>query len=288
MTNEIVLYRPNEQFQLEVQVMDDTVWLTQQQMAQLFGVAENNITYHIRGIYKAQELESAATTQKIRVVRQEGNRAVTRSIDFYNLDMIISVGYRVNSANATQFRKWATRILKEYMLRGYAVNQRLLAVEERMDRKFSAIESELREQKEKIDFFVRTELPPAEQIFYNGQFFAARALLEKIIKTAKTRVIVIDAYVDAATFEMLDVRTKGVKADIYSGKDLSNMQKLHNTSSGLEPIDVHIWKEASHDRWLIIDETVYHCGHSLKDMGQKLSAIAQLGVDADDILKKIR
>ncbi|MBQ2541571.1 MAG: DNA-binding protein, partial [Paludibacteraceae bacterium] len=111
---------------------------------------------------------------------------------------------------------------------------------------------------------------------------------EKIIKTAKTRVIVIDAYVDAATFEMLDVRTKGVKADIYSGKDLSNMQKLHNTSSSLEPIDTHIWKEASHDRWLIIDETVYHCGHSLKDMGQKLSAIAQLGVDADDILKKIR
>jgi len=129
---------------------------------------------------------------------------------------------------------------------------------------------------------------PKEAIFYNGQFFAARALLEQIIKTAKIRVIVIDAYVDAATFEMLDVRAKGVKADIYSGKNLSNMQKLHNTSSGLEPIDTHIWKEASHDRWLIIDDTVYHCGHSLKDMGQKLCAIAQLDVDADHILKKIR
>lgn len=288
MANEIVLYKPNEQFQLEVQVMDETVWLTQQQMAQLFGVAENNITYHIRSIYKTQELEPTATTQKIRVVRQEGNRTVARSIDFYNLDMIISVGYRVNSANATQFRKWATRILKEYMLRGYAVNQRILAVEERIDRRLQEHTEQIHELQDKVDFFVRTNMPPAEQIFYNGQFFAARALLEKIIKTAKTRVIVIDAYVDAATFEMLDVRAKGVKADIYSGKNLNNMQKLHNTSSGLEPIDVHIWKEASHDRWLIIDDTVYHCGHSLKDMGQKLSAIAQLGVDADDILKKIR
>jgi len=132
------------------------------------------------------------------------------------------------------------------------------------------------------------EASPKEAVFYNGQFFEARVVLEQIIKSAKTRVIVIDAYVDAATFEMLDVRAKGVKADIYSGKNLSNMQKLHNTSSGLAPIDTHIWKNASHDRWLIIDDTVYHCGHSLKDMGQKLCAIAQLGVDADDILKKIR
>jgi hypothetical protein len=170
------------------------------------------------------------------------------------------------------------------MLKGYAVNQRLLNIENQL----ASQQIQLAKHQEQIDFFVRTELPPAEQIFYNGQFFAARALLEKIIKTAKTRVIVIDAYVDAATFEMLDVRAKGVKADIYSGKNLSAMQKLHNTSSGLEPIDTHIWKNASHDRWLIVDDTVYHCGHSLKDMGQKLSAIAQLGVDADDILKKIR
>ena len=132
------------------------------------------------------------------------------------------------------------------------------------------------------------EATPKEAIFYNGQFFEARVLLEQIIKTAKTRVIVIDAYVDAATFEMLDVRAKGVKADIYSGKDLRNIQNLHNTSSGLEPIEAHVWKAPSHDRWLIIDDTVYHCGHSLKDMGHKLSAIAQLGVDAEDILKKIR
>ena len=154
----------------------------------------------------------------------------------------------------------------------------LVAHKEDTDKKFEEVFRRLDEG----------EANPKEAVFYNGQFFEARVVLEQIIKSAKTRVIVIDAYVDAATFDMLDVRAKGVKADIYSGKNLSAMQKLHNTSSGLEPIDTHIWKEASHDRWLIIDDTVYHCGHSLKDMGQKLCAIAQLGVDAEDILKKIR
>lgn len=211
-----------------------------------------------------------------------------REVPYYNLDMIISVEYRVNSIRGTQFRQWANKIIKDYTLKGYALNQRILAVEERMDKKFSAIESELRDQKEKIDFFVRTALPPVEQVFYDGQFFEARVVLEKIIKTATTRVIVIDAYVDAATFEMLDVRARGVKADIYSGKNLSNVQKLHNASSGLEPIGVHIWKNASHDRWLIIDDTVYHCGHSLKDMGQKLCAVSLLYIDAEDILKHVR
>ena len=168
------------------------------------------------------------------------------------------------------------------------VFQRLEVVE----RNQLALTTQVAENNKKLEEVFRrldkSETTPKEAVFYNGQFFEARVVLEQIIKSAKTRVIVIDAYVDAATFEMLDVRAKGVKADIYSGKNLNNMQKLHNTSSGLEPIDVHIWKEASHDRWLIIDDTVYHCGHSLKDMGQKLSAIAQLGVDADDILKKIR
>ncbi len=136
MKDEIVLYQPDATIQLEVRLQDETVWLTQQQMAMLFDVKENNITYHIQGIYKAHELDPEATTQKIRVVRSEGNRNVTRSIDFYNLDMIISVGYRVNSANATQFRRWATHILKEYILRGYAINQQLLHLEERLDHRF--------------------------------------------------------------------------------------------------------------------------------------------------------
>lgn len=284
MKDEIVLYQPDESVQLEVRVQDESVWLSQQQMAELFATDRTSILKHIRNIYKTLELDESSTCAKIAQVRQEGGRRIVRQIPFYNLDMIISVGYRVNSIRGTRFRQWANKVIKDYMLKGYAVNQRLLNIESQL----ASQQKQLAKQQEQIDFFVRTELPPAEQIFYNGQFFAARVVLEQIIKSAKTRVIVIDAYVDAATFDMLDVRAKGVKADIYSGKNLSAMQKLHNTSSGLEPIDTHIWKNASHDRWLIVDDTVYHCGHSLKDMGQKLCAIAQLGVDAEDILKKIR
>lgn len=284
MKDEIVLYQPDESVQLEVRVQDESVWLSQQQMAELFATDRTSILKHIRNIYKTLELDESATCAKIAQVRQEGGRTIVRQIPFYNLDMIISVGYRVNSIRGTRFRQWANNVIKDYMLKGYAVNQRLLNIENQL----ASQQKQLAKHQEQIDFFVRTELPPAEQIFYNGQFFAARVVLEQIIKSAKTRVVVIDAYVDAATFDMLDVRAKGVKADIYSGKNLSAMQKLHNTSSGLAPIDTHIWKNASHDRWLIVDDTVYHCGHSLKDMGKKLCAIAQLGVDVDDILKKIR
>ena len=273
----VVVYQSKDgTLSLEVQIADETVWLTQQQMSVLFNVKENNITYHIQGIYKTHELEPEATTQKIRVVRLEGNRSVARLIDYYNLDMIISVGYRVNSPNATQFRRWATGVLKEYLLRGYAVNQRI----ENLERRVAKTE-------EQIDFFVRTSLPPVEQVFYNGEFFEARVLLEKIIKTAKRRVIIIDAYVDAATFEMLDVRKKGVTATIYSGKDLTHLRDLHN-ESGAAPVETYIWKTPSHDRWLIVDDSVYHCGHSLKDMGRKLSAVSLLGINAEDILKQVR
>ena len=273
----VVVYQSKDgTLSLEVQIADETVWLTQQQMSVLFNVKENNITYHIQGIYKTHELEPEATTQKIRVVRLEGNRSVARLIDYYNLDMIISVGYRVNSPNATQFRRWATGVLKEYLLRGYAVNQRI----ENLERRVAKTE-------EQIDFFVRTSLPPVEQVFYNGEFFEARVLLEKIIKTAKRRVIIIDAYVDAATFEMLDVRKKGVTATIYSGKDLTHLRDLHN-ESGAAPVNTCIWKNPSHDRWLIVDDSVCHCGHSLKDMGRKLSAVSLLGINAEDILKQVR
>ena len=285
---EIVLYQPDDQLTLEVKLEHESVWLTQQQMAILFDVKENNITYHIQSVYKTHELEPEATTQKIRVVRKEGNRHVNRQIDFYNLDMIISVGYRVNSANATQFRRWATSVLKEYMLKGYAVNQRLIAMEERIDRRLAQHENILQEHQEKIDFFVRTNLPPVEQVFFDGEFFEARVLLEKLIKSAQQRVVVIDAYIDAASFEMLDVRNKGVKADIYSGKDLTAIKEAHNASASVEPIETHLWSKPSHDRWLIIDDYLYHCGHSLKDMGRKLSAITLMGTSPETILGQVK
>lgn len=289
--NEIVLYQPNELTKLEVRVVDDTVWLSQQQMAELFDTDRTSVLRHIHNIYKTQELNELATCVKIAQVRIEGSRQVMREIPYYNLDMIISVGYRVNSINATMFRRWATSVLKDYMLRGYAVNQRLLALEEKVDRGFARQERILTEHQNKIDFFVRTALPPVEQVFFEGNFFEARVALESLVKTAKQRVIVIDGYVDAQTFDILDVRAKGVSADIYTNSVGSGMQRLmatHDAEKGKEHIEVHTWKNKSHDRWLIIDDTLYHCGHSLNAMGNHLSAISQMGINPDEILKQIK
>ena len=281
MKDEIVLYQPDATIQLEVRLQDETVWLSQQQMAELFQKDRTVITRHINNIFSEGELDEKSNVHFLHFPFSD------KPTKLYNLDVIISVGYRVKSQRGTQFRRWATSVLKEYMLRGYAVNQRLIAMEDRMDRKFQEHTDQIQELQNKVDFFVRTSLPPVEQVFYNGQFFEARVLLERIIKTAKKRVIVIDAYVDAATFEMMDVRAKGVKATIYSGKDLTGLRDLHNGKADTEPIDTAVWSHPSHDRWLIVDDSVYHCGHSLKDMGQKLSAVSLLGIEANDVLKQV-
>lgn len=319
MANEIVLYQPNEQFQLEVRVQNETVWLNRNQMALLFDRDVKTIGKHINNALREELAPTIAknatvapvgaknaTTQKPTrisaknaVPHEEQNQVVAKfattaadgkvyQVEYYSLDVILSVGYRVKSSRGIEFRRWANRILKEYVLRGHAVNQRLIAIEDRIDRRLQEHTDQIHELQNKVDFFVRTSLPPVEQVFYNGQFFEARVLLERIIKTAQKRVIIIDAYVDAATFEMLDVRAKGVKATIYSGKDLNSLRNLHNAKTDVEPIETFVWRNASHDRWLIADDSVYHCGHSLKDMGQKLSAVSLLGIDAEDILKQVR
>ena len=284
MKDEIVLYQPDATIQLEVRLQDETVWMNQQQMAELFGTDRTSVLRHIHNIYKTHELEEAATCAKIAQVRIEGNRQVRREVPFYNLDMIISVGYRVNSIRGTQFRQWANKVLKDYMLKGYAVNQRLLNIENQL----ALQQKQLADHEEKIDFFVRTSLPPIEQVFFEGEFFAARVLLESLIKTALKRVIIIDAYVDAATFEMLDVRGKGVTADIYSDSEHKSLRDMHNTTKGVQPVNTHKWSTPSHDRWLIIDDSLYHCGHSLKDMGKKLSAITLMGTNPETILKEVK
>ena len=292
MTNEIVLYKPNEQFQLEVQLKDETVWLTQQQIADLFGVQIPAISKHLANIFREGELDKDSVISILENTASDGKKYRTM---FYNLDAILSVGYRVNSHNATLFRKWATSVLKEYILRGYAINQQLLAIQRQIDSRFEqqdnrllSIESELADHQEKIDFFVRTSLPPVEQVFFEGEFFEARVLLEKIIKTAQKRVIIIDAYIDAATFEMLDVRVKGVTADIYSDSEHKTLRDAHNASASVQPINTHKWSTASHDRWLIIDDRLYHCGHSVKDLGKRLSAIMLMGESPEAILNHVK
>lgn len=282
MKDEIVLYQPNEQFQLEVQLKDETVWLSQDQMALLFQRDKSVIARHISNIYSEGELQKESTVAKFAIVPEKRERLY--EVTLYNLDVIISVGYRVKSQRGTQFRQWATKILKDYMLRGYVVNQRLLNIENQL----ASQQKQLAKHQEQIDFFVRAELPPAEQIFFEGQFFEARVLLEQIIKMAKKRVIIIDGYVDAATFEMLDVRAKDVTADIYSDSEYKTLRDSHNASKGKQPVNTHKWSKSSHDRWVIIDDTLYHCGHPVKDLGKKLSAIMRMDWDPETVLKEVR
>ena len=286
MKDEIILYQPNAEVQLEVQIGEDSVWLTQEQIALLFGTQRPAITKHLNNIYKSGELDIQSTCSILERMGNDGKQKYQTK--YYNLDAILSVGYRVNSYNATQFRRWATTVLKEYMLRGYAINQRLLQAEERIDNRLIAHEQRLEAVEQKIDFFVRTSLPPTEQVFFEGEFFEARVLLEKIIKTAKQRVIIIDAYVDAATFEVLDVRAEGVTADIYSDSEHKSLRNIHNATKGVQPVNTYKWSTPSHDRWLIVDNLLYHCDHSLKDIGKKLSAITLMGTTPERILNEVK
>ena len=282
----VVVYQTEDNtLQLDVQVADETVWLTQQQMSMLFNTSRNNITLHIGNIFKEHELERDSVCKESLLTAQDGKTYRTK---FYNLDVIISVGYRVKSQAGTRFRQWATKIVRDYTLRGYAVNQRILAVEERVDNRLMSQERRLEAVEEKIDFFVRTNMPPAEQIFFDGEFFEARVLLEKLIKMAKKRVVIIDGYIDAATFEMLDVRAKGVTADIYSDGEHKSLRDMHNAGKGKQPVNTHKWSKSSHDRWVIIDDTLYHCGHSVKDLGKKLSAIMRMDWNPETVLKEVR
>ena len=296
MTDKVVPYNPKEEsvvvyrtadntLQLDVQLADETVWLTQQQMTVLFDTRKQNVSLHINNIFKEGELDKDSVVKDYLTTAADGKKYRTL---YYNLDVIISVGYRVKSKRGTQFRQWATKVLNEYMLRGYAVDQRIFAVEERMDKRLLAHEHRLEAVEKKIDFFVRTNVPPVEQVFFDGEFFEARVLLEQLIKTAAQRVIIIDAYIDAATFDMLDVRAKGVTADIYSNSEYKSLCDMHNASTGMQPIHTHKWTTPLHDRWLIIDDSLYHCGHSFKDLGKKLSAIMRMDLSPDVILKQIK
>lgn len=285
--NEIILYQPDETVKLEVRMSEETVWLTQQQMATLFGVKENNITYHIRGIYTTNELEPESTTQKIRVVRQEGNRKVTRQIDFYNLDMIISVGYRVNSTNATKFRRWATSVLKEYLLKGYAINQQITHLEERITTRIDSIKDTLADHQQKIDFFVRTSLPPVEGIFYDGNMLEPFAFVNKLIRSARERIVLIDNYVDETVLLRLAEREENVQAKIYTQRTSPSFNvALAHHNDQYAPIDLSIFTQ-SHDRFLLIDQDVYHIGASIKDLGKKWFAFCKMELQADEIKERL-
>ena len=276
--NEIILYQPDDTLALDVRVEDESVWLTQAQMAELFLATKQNISLHIRNIYKEGELDEMATVKDYLIVQKEGKRNVRRNISYYNLDVIISVGYRVKSLRGTQFRQWANKVLKEYLLRGYSINQRFMHLEDKMDRRFSDYERHFRELDEKVDFFVRSSLQPKEGVFFNGQIFDAYALVADLIRQATTRIVVIDNYIDESVLVQLSKRQPGVTVDIYDGQ-ISKQLKLDVEKHNEQYPGVTLHKYAkAHDRFLIIDEDVYHIGASLKDLGKKLFAFSRMEV----------
>ena len=231
----------------------------------------------MKNIFEEDELDQKSTTEIFSVVRSEGSRMVKRNVLHYNLDAILSVGYRVSSRNATKFRQWANQVLKDYLLKGYSVNQRI----ERLEQRVTQTEN-------KIDFFVRTALPPVEGIFFDGQIFDAYELVCRLIKSAKRRIVLIDNYIDESTLLMLEKRNNGVTATIYThsiGEQLQLDIDRHNAQ--YQPITVLRYKK-SHDRFLILDDDVYHVGASLKDLGKQWFAIMRMNeIQAEDIIRRI-
>ena len=289
--SQIVLYQPNESVKLEVKVDagHETVWLTQQQIADLFGTKRPAITKHLSNIYTSGELDKNSTCSILEHMGNDGKQRYATT--YYNLDAIISVGYRVNSINATAFRRWATNVLREYLLQGYSVNRHLIALQENMDKRMTRIEDTQAKQQQQLDFFIRTSTPPAEMVFFEGDFYTARVALENLVRSANHRVIIIDGYVSSLTLSVLDVRKPEVSATVYTVGVGQGMQRLMDEHDRLFPdnhIDIRKWRNESHDRWLIIDDSLYHCGHSLNaNGGHKISAITLMGTSPEVILSKV-
>lgn len=269
--SEIVLYQSDNSIQLEVRMEDETVWLTQTQIAELFEKERSVITKHINNVFKEGELNENSNVHFLHIANSD------KPIKLYNLDVIISVGYRVKSKRGTQFRIWANSVLKDYLLKGYSINKRLENLEQRVSK-----------TEDKIEFFVKTSLPPVQGIFFDGQIFDAYKFVSDLVKSARESIILIDNYVDESVFTMLSKRNKGVVCEIFTNK-ISNQIKLdlEKFNSQYEPIILKEYTK-SHDRFLILDNvTVYHIGASLKDLGKKWFAFSKINLEANMLIERI-
>ena len=288
--SQIVLYQPDETISLKVKIDGNytTVWLSIDQMAELFGRDKSVIGKHVRTIFKEGELKKDSVWANFAYTASDGK---VYQVDYYNLDVIISVGYRVKSTQGTKFRIWATSVLRQHLLQGYSVNRHLIALQESMDKRMTRIEDTQAKQQEQLDFFIRTSMPPAEMVFFEGDFYTARVALENIVRTATRRIIIVDAYVSALTLDILDARKADVEAVIYTAGVGQGMQHLMDEHDRLFPnahIDIRKWRKESHDRWLIVDDRLYHCGHSLNaNGGHKISAITLMGTSPEVILAEM-
>ena len=281
----VVVYRTEDNtLQLDVQLAEETVWLAQQQMAVLFDTTKQNVSLHINNIFKEGELDKISVVKDYLTTAADGKKYRTT---YYNLDVIISVGYRVKSKRGTQFRQWALKVIKDYMLRGYAVNQQMLAMEERIDRQLHNHTEQIQDLQKKVNFFVRTSLPPHQGIFYDGQIFDAYTFINDRIREATTRIILIDNYTDDSVLTMLAKRADKVAATIYTKKPSAQLQlDIQKHNAQYPPIDI-IAFDRSHDRFLCIDETVYHLGASIKDLGKKWFAFNRMEMPTTELLQKL-
>ena len=273
---EVAIYNPDDTIRLEVRLEQETVWLDRTQMSILFGRDKKTIAKHINTALE-EELKDVPTVANFEIVQLEGNRWVKRAKEFFNLDMILSVGYRVHSSRGVAFRRWANAVLKEYLIRGYAINPRLEQLEQRVAK-----------TEEKIDFFVKTALPPAEGIFFDGQIFDAYEFVCSLIKSAKDRIVLIDNYVDESVLTMLDKRSAGVGAYIFTQKISQQLSlDIAKHDAQYPPIPVQVFSK-SHDRFLIIDDRVYHVGASIKDLGKKWFAILEMkDQNPDELISRL-
>jgi hypothetical protein len=271
MKNEIVLYRPNDLSEhIEVRFDGDTAWLTQAQIAELFGTNSQAITKHIKNICNTGELDKISTCSILEQVQHEGNRTVKRKTLHYNLDMIVSVGYRVNSINATLFRRWATKILRDYLLKGYSINNRMNRIEDNVEALKSRVDG--------IDLQINTHLIPTQGVFFDGQVFDAYELASRIIRCAKQSIVLIDGYIDESAITHLAKKANGVKALLLTS-NISNQLILDVQKANTQYGDFDLKQfTQSHDRFLIIDggNEIYHIGASLKDLGKKWFAFSKL------------
>ena len=280
---EIILYQPNTSVQLEVRMEADTVWLNRQQISVLFDRDIKTIGKHINNAL-SEELKGIPTVAKFATVQQEGNRMVTRNVEYYNLDVIVSVGYRVKSQRGIEFRQWANSVLKDYLLKGYSINHRMTQIENKIEKHNKIIE----EHDKKIDFFIRSSLPPIEGIFFDGQIFDAYNFINNLIRSAKNKIILFDNYVYDTVLAMLDKRNNDVNAIIYT-KTISKQLSLDIEKHNSQYREIQI-KETSkiHDRFLCIDSVVYHIGASLKDLGKKWFAFSKMEIQAELLLGNIK
>ena len=287
---EIVLYQPNDNIRLEVRLQDETVWLTQQQMAELFNTTRNNITLHIGNLFKEGELEANSVRKESLLTAADGKNYRTK---FYNLDVIISVGYRVKSPVGTRFRQWANGVLKDYLLRGYAVHQQVMALQQinlRIDAqndRIARIEGALDQQQQQLDFVVRANEKPEELLIPTGCVWDAYMFVCDLIRSAEKRIILVDNFVDERVLTMLDKRDRGVLAEVHTRYHEQTKLDFDKHNQQYEPISYVQLPHAVHDRYLIVDDDVWLLGTSVKDMGRSLCTIIKVGFSPEGVMKQV-